>query len=42
LHNDRYVKPTPAGSRRAEAEDGGGKGKQLSFLSKGFLEKDGG
>ena len=22
LHNDRYVKPTPAGSRRVEAEDG--------------------
>jgi hypothetical protein len=27
LHNDGYVKPTPAGSRRVEAKGGGVKGK---------------
>ena len=37
LHNACYVKPTPAGSRRVEAEGGVGQGMRLirNFLSDG-------
>jgi len=37
-----YVKPTPPGSRRAEAEGGVGQGLATVFFVNGFWEKDGG
>lgn len=38
----RYVKATPAGSRRVEPEDGAGQGLATVFFVNGFSGKDGG